>query len=85
MINSKNQRWAPLSRAAEYSGLSERYLQTLISDGHIRSSLLRRPNAHRGRRLVDLLSLDEWIEKGLMEVGPRPCAGKDETRTREES
>ncbi len=83
MNNHDNQKWAPLSRAAEYSGLSERYLQTLISDGHIRSSLLRRPNAGRGRRLVDLRSLDEWIEQGLNEVGPPPCIPNHETRTRE--
>jgi hypothetical protein len=66
-------RWATLKQAASYSGLSDRHLYTLIGDGLIRSSLVKRPNASRGRRLVDLRSLDDWIESGLMQVGPAPC------------
>ena len=66
-------RWATLKQAASYSGLSDRHLYTLIGDGLIRSSLVKRPNASRGRRLVDLRSLNDWIESGLMQVGPAPC------------
>ncbi|MDA7656400.1 helix-turn-helix domain-containing protein [Akkermansiaceae bacterium] len=65
-------KWATLKKAAEYSGLSERHLYNAIADGLIRSSLVKRPNASRGRRLIDLRSLDSWIEKGLMQVGPAP-------------
>ena len=82
--NYPKPKWATLKGAAEHRGLSERYLQTLISDDHIRSSLLRRPNAGRGRRLIDLRSLDEWIEQGLNEVGPPPCIPNHEPRTKEE-
>ena len=66
-------KWATVKQAAKYSGLSERHLYNAIADGLIRSSLVKRPNASRGRRLVDLHSLDAWIETGLMLVGPAPC------------
>lgn len=66
-------RWATLSEAVHYCGLTQRTIYNLIGNGLIRSSLAKRPNASRGRRLVDLCSLDDWIEKGLMQVGPAPC------------
>ena len=72
-MNVQGPRWATLKQAASYSGLSERHLYNAIADGLIRSSLVKRPNASRGRRLVDLRSLDDWIESGLMQVGPAPC------------
>lgn len=74
-------RWAPLSIAARYCGLSERHLQTLISERLIASSLVKRPGASRGRRLVDLRSLDEWIETGLFETGQRPCIAAELGKT----
>ena len=80
----KAPRWATIKRAAEYSGLSERHLYNAIADGLIRSSLVKRPNASRGRRLVDLRSLDAWIETGLMQMGPAPCSPNQELRTKEE-
>ena len=73
MIEKTPPKWATLKKAADYSGLSERHLYNAIADGLIRSSLVKRPNASRGRRLVDLHSLDAWIETGLMQVGPAPC------------
>ena len=66
-------RWATISEAAHYCGLTQRTLYNLIGDGLIRSSHPKRPNASRGRRLVDLRSLDDWIESGLMQMGPAPC------------
>ena len=82
-IPYKDKRWATLSEAAHYCGLTQRTLYNLIGDGLIRSSLVKRPNASRGRRLVDLRSLDDWIEKGLMQVGPAPCNPNQELRTGE--
>jgi excisionase family DNA binding protein len=75
-MNTEAPRWATVKQAAEYSGLSERHLYNLIGDGLIRSSLAKRPNASRGRRLIDLHSLDAWIETGLMQMGPAPCNPK---------
>ena len=83
-MNKECPRWATIKKAAKYSGLSERHLYNAIGDSLIRSSLVKRPNASRGRRLVDLHSLDTWIETGLMLVGPRPCSPNPETRTKEE-
>ena len=70
-------RWATLKDAATYSGLSERYLQDFIRDGLIQSSLVKRTNAKRGRRLIDLWSLDECIQQGLNKVDPPVCRVKD--------
>ena len=78
-------RWATLKQAAEYSGLSERHLYNAIGDGLIRSSLVKRLNTNRGRRLVDLSSLENWIETGLMQIGPAPCIPNQEPRTKEEA
>jgi hypothetical protein len=71
--DTTQKRWATLRQASRYCGLSERHLQNLISEELIASSLVKRPDASRGRRLVDLRSLDAWIENGLMKVGSRPC------------
>ena len=78
-------KWATIKQAAKHSGLSDRHLYTLIGDGLIRSSLVKRPNASRGRRLVDLRSLDDWIESGLMQVGPAPCKPNQKPRTGKEA
>ena len=78
-------RWAPIKTAAKYSGLSERHLYNAIADGLIRSSLVKRPNASRGRRLIDLHSLDSWIETGLMQMGPAPCTPNPEIQTGKEA
>ena len=57
----------------------------LIADGLIRSSLLKRPNLSRGRRLVHLRSLDDWIESGLMQVGGAPYTPNPEIQTGKEA
>jgi hypothetical protein len=81
LIPDTEKRWATLSEAAHYCGLTQRTIYNLIGDGLIRSSLVKRPNASRGRRLVDLYSLDAWIETGLMQVGPPPSNPNQEPRT----
>jgi len=58
-------RWASLRDAAIYSGLSKRTIELLIMDNEIRSACPKRKGATRGRRLIDLRSLDEWIESGI--------------------
>ncbi|MDA7890237.1 helix-turn-helix domain-containing protein [Akkermansiaceae bacterium] len=87
MVNEKpkEKRWATLSEAAHYCGLTQRTLYNLIGDGLIRSSLLKRLNASRGRRLVDLHSLEAYIETGLLQVGPRPCSSNPEIQTGKEA
>jgi hypothetical protein len=58
-------RWANYKQASAYSGLSTRVLQDYVRDGLIRSSLVRKPGAKRGVRIVDLTSLDALIEQGI--------------------
>jgi hypothetical protein len=58
-------RWANLPKAEKYSGLGVRVLEKAITLGTIRSSLVHFPGAKRGRRLIDLRSLDAWIESGI--------------------
>ena len=41
-------------------------LENAAASGIVRSSLVRSfPTAKRGRRLIDLRSLDRWIEAGI--------------------
>lgn len=59
-------RWANLANAAKYSGMGVRMLENAVSSGILRSALVKStPTAQRGLRLIDLRSLDEWIESYL--------------------
>jgi hypothetical protein len=58
-------KWAGLKVAKQYSGFSIRLLQAYIADDLIRSSLVKKPGCKRGIRLIDLESLDAFIEKGI--------------------
>jgi hypothetical protein len=50
--------------AAVYSGLSRRLLWAATKEGHIRTATVRRgADKRRGRRWIDLRSLDAWIER----------------------
>jgi len=56
-------RWATLSGAEQYSGIGERTLRAAINAGTLRSALvLLKDGNRRGKRLIDLRSLDQWIE-----------------------
>ncbi len=59
------QRWGNYKHARSHSGLSIRLLQDYVKDGLIRSSVVTKPGALRGVRLIDLHSLDEFIEAGV--------------------
>lgn len=58
-------RWATYPGASGYSGFSTRLLEALVKDELILSSLVRRPGCARGVRLIDLRSLDSYIETGI--------------------
>lgn len=60
-------KWAGLKVARQYSGFSIRLLQAYIADDLIRSSLVKKPGCGRGVRLIDLDSLDAFIERGIGE------------------
>ena len=58
-------RWGKKTMAARYSGLSTRLLDDLVARDIVRSSLVRQPGCARGVRLIDLDSLDYYIERGI--------------------
>jgi hypothetical protein len=55
-------KWLTLEQAQQYCGLNARTIQNHIKAGLIRSANVTAPGASRGRRLVDRVSLDEFIE-----------------------
>ena len=57
--------WATYKKAHAYSGLSIRLLQDFVREGLVRSSIVLKPGAKRGVRLIDLASLDALIERGV--------------------
>ena len=58
-------KWATYKVASQYSGLSTRLLEDLVKDGLVTSSLVRRPGCARGVRLLELNSLEAFIESGI--------------------
>ena len=65
MKTKTRSRWGTYRQAEENSGLSIRLLQDYVRHNLVRSALVRKPGAKRGVRLIDLNSLDEFIEKGV--------------------
>jgi hypothetical protein len=63
--NTTSPRWANYQQARIHSGLSTRLLQDFVKDGLVRSSVVTKPGATRGVRLIDLHSLDAFIEQGI--------------------
>ena len=57
--------WATLRQAAKYCGLSVRTIEKAASDGLVETSHVRLLDTTRGRRLVNLGSIDRWIESGI--------------------
>jgi hypothetical protein len=57
-------RWAHPDQAAQYSGLGRTFLYSKLKSGEIASVRISKNNNPRGRaqRLVDLRSVDRWIE-----------------------
>lgn len=58
-------RWATYKQAKVHSGLSIRLLQDYVSSDLIRSAVVMKPHSKRGVRLIDLKSLDDFIEQGI--------------------
>lgn len=63
LISSQIQpRWLSYEQAAKYSSFGRTHLEVLIKKNLIISKNVRLPGATRGRRLIDRLSLDAFIE-----------------------
>ena len=57
--------WGGIAQAAGRSGVSGRLVEEYAKDGLIRSANVRRPGATRGRVLIDMWSLFDFIEQGI--------------------
>jgi hypothetical protein len=66
--NTVTPRWGTYKQASRHSGLSIRLLQDFVRLNLIRSSVVTKPGAKRGTRLVDLPSLDGYIEAGIGKI-----------------
>jgi hypothetical protein len=58
-------RWFRVPVAVDYSGLSRAKLYVLMAEGQIKSASVRLKGRRRGIRVVDRLSIDEFLEKNL--------------------
>jgi hypothetical protein len=65
MATKPRAHWGQYPDAKLHSGLSKRLLQDLVRSNLIRSSVVRKPGSKRGVRLIDMQSLDEFIERGI--------------------
>ena len=66
-------RWAHPDAAVQYSGLGRTFLYGLINAGEISSVRISKNNKAKGRaqRLIDLRSIDQWIEQHRGNGGAR--------------
>jgi hypothetical protein len=63
--------WGSLEVAMKRSSLGRSTLYNLMRDGAIRSRVIKRKNARgAGHRLIDIRSLDEFIENSPSDVTP---------------
>jgi hypothetical protein len=64
-------RWAHPDAAVAYSGLGRTFIYGLIKSGAILSVRISKNSAARGRaqRLIDLRSIDRWIESHAKQNG----------------
>jgi hypothetical protein len=71
-------RWAHPDAAVEYSGLGRTFLYGLIKTGQISSVRISKNNKARGRaqRLIDLRSIDQWIQSHAGNRNDSPVTGK---------
>jgi hypothetical protein len=58
-------RWLKVLPAVSYSGLSRAKLYVLMAEGQIKSASVRSRGRSRGIRVIDRLSLDEFLTKNL--------------------
>jgi hypothetical protein len=58
-------KWGTYKVSNKYSGISIPVLEVYVRENLVRSSLVTRPGCKRGIRLIDLESLDAFIEKGI--------------------
>jgi len=70
-------RWAHPDQAVTYSGIGRTFLYGLIEAGEITSVRISKNNKAKGRalRLIDLRSIDRWIESHAKQNGGEHSLG----------
>jgi hypothetical protein len=58
-------RWLRVPAAVVYSSLSRARLYSLLAEGQIRSASIRASGRQRGIRVIDRLSIDQFLEKNI--------------------
>jgi hypothetical protein len=58
-------RWLRIPHAVAYSGISRSKLYELFAEGQIRAASVQGKGSRKGIRLIDRVSLDEFLERQL--------------------
>jgi len=58
-------RWLRIPHAVAYSGISRSKLYELFAEGQIRAASVHGKGSRKGIRLIDRVSLDEFLERQL--------------------
>jgi len=76
-IGTVQPRWLKIEDAVRFSGICRSKLYSLIKRGAIRSACLRDEDSVRGTRLVNAVSLDEFINRhqGVWSEAPDKIPG----------
>jgi hypothetical protein len=69
---SRHRKWGRVKAAVEASGIPRYRMFELLKEGQIRSATLKRKGKQRGIRLIDLDSLDAYIEKHVVKSEVQP-------------
>jgi Helix-turn-helix domain len=56
-------RWLRIPHAVAYSGISRSKLYELFTDGQIKAVSVQGKGSRKGIRLIDRISLDEFLER----------------------
>jgi excisionase family DNA binding protein len=56
-------RWLRVPHAVAYSGISRSKLYELVTDGQIKAVSVQGKGSRKGIRLIDRISLDEFLER----------------------
>jgi len=72
VVESPSRRWKRINTAAKISGIPRSRLFEMIKEGQIRSATIRHKGKRRGIRMIDMTSLDAFLERdSKLWAGPK--------------
>jgi hypothetical protein len=63
VVESPSRRWKRINTAAKISGIPRSRLFEMIKEGQIRSATIRHKGKRLGIRMIDVTSLDAFLER----------------------